>query len=79
MFAVIVAWELNTAYLPWGFRLANIPIQVGIWHGSQDTHVNEADIEFQVSAIPRCSLTVLRDSGHLGFAKHWDEILATLA
>jgi pimeloyl-ACP methyl ester carboxylesterase len=73
-----VAWELNTAYLPWGFRLANIPIPVRIWHGSQDPRVNAADIEFQISTIPRRSLTVWPDSGHLGFVKHWDEILATL-
>jgi pimeloyl-ACP methyl ester carboxylesterase len=73
-----VAWELNAAYLPWGFRLADISIPVRIWHGSQDTHVNDADVEFQVSTIPRSSLTVWPESGHLGFVKHWHEILTTL-
>jgi pimeloyl-ACP methyl ester carboxylesterase len=72
-------WEFIKVYLPWGFRLADIPIPVRIWHGSQDPWVTDADIEVQVNAIPRCSLVVWHDSGHLGFIKHWDEIMTTLA
>jgi pimeloyl-ACP methyl ester carboxylesterase len=73
-----VAWELNAVYLPWGFRLADIPMPVHIWHGSQDPRVTTADIDFQVSTIPRSSLVTWPDSGHLGFVKHWGEILTTL-
>jgi len=73
-----VAWELNVLYLPWGFRLADIPIPVHIWHGAQDPWVTTADIDFQVRTIPRSSLVVWPDSGHLGFVKHWSEILSTL-
>lgn len=72
-------WEFIKVYLPWGFRLADIPIPVRIWHGSQDPWVTTDDIDFQVSAIPRSSLVVWPDSGHLGFIKHWDEIMTTLA
>jgi pimeloyl-ACP methyl ester carboxylesterase len=72
-------WEFIKIYLPWGFRLADIPIPVRIWHGSQDPWVAYDDIEFLVNAIPRTSLVVWPDSGHLGFIKHWDEIMTTIA
>ena len=74
-----VKWELVAAYLPWGFRLADIAIPVHIWSGSQDPWVTKATIDFQVSTIPRCSVVIWPDGGHLGFVKHWDEILTTLA
>ena len=72
-------WEFVKVYLPRGFRLADIPSPVRIWHGAQDPWVSDADIEYQVNAIPRTSLVVWPDSGHLGFIKHWDEILTTVA
>ena len=72
-------WELVKVYLPWGFRLADIEFPVRIWHGRQDPWVTDADIDFQVSTIPRNSLTVWPESGHLGFVKHWDELMGTLA
>jgi pimeloyl-ACP methyl ester carboxylesterase len=70
-----ITWELIDVFLPWGFRLADIPIPVTIWHGSQDPRVTQEHIDFQVSTIPRCSLVIWPDSGHLGFVKHWSEIL----
>lgn len=74
-----LAWELNAAYLPWGFRLADISVPVRIWHGSQDPHVTQDDVDFQVRAIPGSSLTVWPDRGHLGFVKHWGQIMSALA
>jgi pimeloyl-ACP methyl ester carboxylesterase len=72
-------WTLTAEYRPWGFRLADIRVPVGIWHGVQDPWVTTADIDFQVDSIPRTSLVVWPDGGHLGFARHWGEILETLA
>jgi pimeloyl-ACP methyl ester carboxylesterase len=72
-------WEFVKVYLPWGFRLPAIPIRVRIWHGSQDPWISDEDIEFQTEAIPRTSLVVWGDSGHLGFIKHWGQILRTVA
>jgi pimeloyl-ACP methyl ester carboxylesterase len=72
-------WTLVAEYRPWGFRLADIQIPVRIWHGRQDPWVTDADIAFQVSTIPRTTLVIWPDSGHLGFIKHWGEILAALA
>ena len=72
-----LAWELNAAYLPWGFRLGDISIEVTIWHGSQDPLVSQDDVDYLIGAIPRTSLRIWPDSGHLGGAKHFDEVLAT--
>jgi pimeloyl-ACP methyl ester carboxylesterase len=76
--AEAVVCEYACVYFPWGFRLADIQIPVHFWHGSQDPWVNRADVDFQVNAIPDCSLVVWEDAGHLGFVKHFDEVLATL-
>ena len=73
-----VAWELNIVYMPWGFRLADISLPIHIFHGSQDPWVTTADINFQTRTIPRSRLVVWADSGHLGFVKHWGEILTAV-
>ena len=72
-------WEFAKIFLPWGFRLADITIPVRICHGAQDPWVTEAGIDFQVRTIPRTTLTVWEDAGHLAFVKHWGEILRTAA
>lgn len=71
-----IKWELIDVFLPWGFRLADIPIPVAIMCGSQDPRVKHMD--FQVSTIPQSSLVIWPDSGHLAAVKHWDEILAAV-
>lgn len=68
-------WELIDAFHPWGFRLADIAIPVSIWHGAQDPWVSRDHIDHQRAAIPHASLVVWDDGGHLGFAKHFAEIL----
>jgi pimeloyl-ACP methyl ester carboxylesterase len=70
-----IKWELIDVFQPWGFRLADISIPVTIWHGSQDPRVKQEYIDFQAATIPNCSVVIWPDSGHLGFVKHWDEIL----
>jgi len=66
-------WELIDVLLPWGFRLADISIPVSIWFGSQDPRIKSLD--FQARTIPQSSVVVWPDCGHLGFARHWSEIL----
>ena len=66
-------WEFIDLYLPWGFRLAEISIPVTIFCGGQDPRVRH--MQFQVDTIPNSSLVIWPDSGHLGMAKHWTEIL----
>lgn len=71
-----IKWELIDVFRPWGFRLADILIPVTIWFGSQDPRIRWLD--FQASTIPNCSVVIWPDSGHLGFVKHWNEILAAV-
>jgi pimeloyl-ACP methyl ester carboxylesterase len=72
-----VKWEMIDVFQPWGFRLADISIPVSIWCGGQDPRVRH--MEFQSKAIRNSSLTIWPDSGHLGVAKHWNEILEAVA
>jgi pimeloyl-ACP methyl ester carboxylesterase len=74
-----IGWEEVKLYLPWGFRLADITIPVSIWHGAQDPWVTEEQIEWQAKTIPDSTVTVWDDSGHLGFVKHFREILDAVA
>jgi pimeloyl-ACP methyl ester carboxylesterase len=71
------AWEQIDAFLPWGFRLADIAIPVHVFHGEQDTWVERRHVDFLVAALPKARLTVWPDSGH-GPAQHWDEILEAI-
>lgn len=73
-----VRWELIDAWLPWGFRLADISVPVHVWHGRQDPLVKQAHIDFMAGRIRDCKVVVWPDCGHLGLAKHWDEILQAL-
>jgi pimeloyl-ACP methyl ester carboxylesterase len=71
------AWEAIDVFLPWGFRLADIAIEVHVFHGEQDTWVERRHIDFLVETLPNARLTVWPDSGH-GPSRHWGEILDTL-
>jgi predicted alpha/beta-fold hydrolase len=51
---------------------------VTIWHGSQDPWVKQEHIDFQASTIPNCSLVIWPDGGHLGFVKHWNDVLEAI-
>lgn len=70
-----VAWELIDAWLPWGFRVADIAMEVDVWHGAQDPLVDRRHVDFTVQLLPNARLTVWEDSGHFGPARHWGEIL----
>ena len=70
--------ELIEVFLPWGFRIADIAMPVSIWHGSQDPWVTQEHIDFQARTIPSNSVIIWPDGGHLGFVKHWGEILAAV-
>jgi pimeloyl-ACP methyl ester carboxylesterase len=69
-------WDLIDVFLPWGFRLSEISIPVTIWCGREDPRLPHMD--FQVEAIPHSSLTIWPGCGHLGFVKHWSEILESV-
>jgi pimeloyl-ACP methyl ester carboxylesterase len=68
-------WEEIDVCLPWGFRLADIAMEVHVWHGDQDSRVERRHIDFIVDTLPNAKLTVWPDSGHQGVTRHWREIL----
>ncbi|MGH7764287.1 MAG: alpha/beta fold hydrolase [Candidatus Dormibacteraceae bacterium] len=72
-------WEFIDAWLPWGFRLADIHKRVHVWHGAQDSRVSTADTDFLAHAIRNCQVSIWPDCGHLGIAKHWGAILGALS
>jgi pimeloyl-ACP methyl ester carboxylesterase len=72
-----IKWELIDVFLPWGFRLADISIPVTVWCGSQDPRLKQMD--FQAHTIPKSSVVIWPNVGHLGMAKHWKEILDATA
>jgi pimeloyl-ACP methyl ester carboxylesterase len=72
-----IKWDLIDVFLPWGFLLADVSIPITLWCGGEDPRVDTMD--FQVNTIPRSSLVIWPDSGHLGMVKHWTEILEAVA
>lgn len=71
------AWEAIDVFLPWGFRLADIAIEVHVFYGEQDTWVERRHIDFVVETVPNARLTVWPDLGH-GPSRRWGEILKTV-
>jgi pimeloyl-ACP methyl ester carboxylesterase len=71
------AWEEIDVFLPWGFRLDEIPIEVHVFYGALDTWVDRRHIDFTVERIPNARLTVWPDSGD-GATRHWDEVLEAI-
>jgi pimeloyl-ACP methyl ester carboxylesterase len=68
------AWEQIDVFLPWGFRLAEIAIEVHVFHGEQDAWVARSHVDFLVATLPKARLTLWPDAGH-GPGRRWGEIL----
>ena len=68
-----IKWELIDMFQPWGFRMADISMPVTIWRGSQDPAHQTRRVPAE--PIRQSSLVIWPDCGHLGFAKHWGELL----
>jgi pimeloyl-ACP methyl ester carboxylesterase len=74
-----IAWERLIAFEPPSFRLEEISVEVCLWHGRLDAIAPCTAAEFLASRIPGCRVTIWPDEGHIGIARHWDEILGSLA
>jgi len=74
-----LGWERVVAFEPCPVRLDDISVEVFLWHGGLDVIVPCAGAEFLASRIPNCKVTIWPDEGHIGIARHWDEILEALA
>jgi pimeloyl-ACP methyl ester carboxylesterase len=52
------AWEQIDVFLPWGFRLAEIAIEVHVFHGEQDAWVARRHVDFLVDTLRSARLVV---------------------
>jgi hypothetical protein len=69
-----MADDLVALWLPWGFRIAEVPPGVRLWHGAQDTRA-EPDFRHLAATLPACRPRVWPHQGHYGILRHWVETL----
>lgn len=62
----------------WGFSLADITQDVGVWVGEADDPSYRPSTAYLVATIPRATLVTYPDAGHLLAIPHWAEILVWL-
>jgi pimeloyl-ACP methyl ester carboxylesterase len=73
-----IADDLVALWMPWGFRIADLPPGVRLWHGAQDRRA-EPDFRYLAATLPDCAAQVWPDVGHLGVLRHWQEVLESVA
>jgi pimeloyl-ACP methyl ester carboxylesterase len=74
-----VALDYALSMKPWGFRLEDIPIEVYLWHGEDDTVVPPAMGRYLAEAISNCPARFIPGEGHFSLLpNHVGEILNTL-
>jgi pimeloyl-ACP methyl ester carboxylesterase len=53
---------------PWGFDLEAVPVEVRLWQGEADVLVPRSHAEYMARRLPRASVEIVPDAGHLVFA-----------
>ena len=69
-----MADDLVALWMPWGFRIADVPPGARLWHGAQDTR-GEPPFRYLSATLPACRARVWPDAGHYGVVRHWREVL----
>jgi pimeloyl-ACP methyl ester carboxylesterase len=72
-----MADDLVALWMPWGFRIADVPPGARLWHGAQDTR-GEAPFHYLSATLPDCRAEVWPDAGHYGVLRHWPEVLRSV-
>ena len=72
-----MADDLVALWMPWGFRIADVPPGARLWHGAQDTR-GEPAFRALAATLPGCRAEVWPDAGHYGMLRHWPEVLAAV-
>jgi pimeloyl-ACP methyl ester carboxylesterase len=54
----------------WGFRLTDVTMPVGLWHGEKDTNAPVQMGRYLARKIPMCIATFYPDDGHLSIMTH---------
>jgi pimeloyl-ACP methyl ester carboxylesterase len=58
------AWEWRLYVHPWGFKLSEIPIEIGLWYGKYDQNAPAAMGEFYSKKLPLNRFKIVEDGGH---------------
>jgi pimeloyl-ACP methyl ester carboxylesterase len=72
------AHDLRLYTSDWGFDLKDITTPVSLWYGKDDKSVSYQMGEYYAERIPKSTLRVYKNIGHLVLAKHTEEILGDL-
>jgi pimeloyl-ACP methyl ester carboxylesterase len=63
---------------PWGFELADVGVDVHLWHGGLDPYIPLGDAEHLARRLPSCRPTFHPDDGHGLILSRWREIMGAL-
>jgi pimeloyl-ACP methyl ester carboxylesterase len=73
-----MADDLVALWMPWGFRIGDVPPGARMWHGAQDTRA-EPDFRYLAATLPACHPRIWPHQGHYGVVRQWREVLETVA
>jgi pimeloyl-ACP methyl ester carboxylesterase len=63
---------------PWGFQLADVDVEVHLWHGGLDPLIPLGHAEHVARTVPHCRPTFHPDDGHGLVLSRWAEILGAV-
>jgi pimeloyl-ACP methyl ester carboxylesterase len=63
---------------PWEFTFADVKAPVVVWQGELDHLVGPAHAHYFSAVLPKATLVLYPQEGHLLLVQHWDEILAAV-
>jgi len=63
---------------PWGFSVADVTQEVGVWIGGADSPRVHSAAAYFVATIPRATLVTFPGTAHLLIIPHWAEMLTWL-
>lgn len=74
------AWEWQLYVHPWGFDLAEITLEIGLWYGKYDRNVPPGMGHYLDQVLPNSRLQMVEDGGHFStINNHIRAILSYLA
>lgn len=73
------ALDAALQFVDWGFRLADVPVKVHLFHGTADMAVPVEFAEHLARALPRAELHLLEGQGHYFPVMYQDVIFETAA